>query len=767
MHQSKFFLTSTCVFLHLLIFSWTAQAASLQTVYQQKKGSYPLKTRHLTEQGDPIYTNRLIREESLYLLQHAHNPVDWWSWEEAAMQAAKQGDKPILLSIGYSTCHWCHVMERESFEDPEIASFINQHFIPIKVDREQHPDIDELYITAVQRLSGNAGWPLTAVLTPEGAPFFGGTYFPPGEFLALLKRISQAWQGKRQQVVEQANRVRDALEKTNQLVASIAKIDQATIEQVHQSLAANLVTPPPRAQGSTFPREPEMLSVLDYIIYTMDDSYLDPLLKRLTSIANGGIQDQIGGGFHRYSVDTEWKIPHFEKMLYNQAQMGQVYTRAWLLSGEPRFRNVAVSSLNFMLETMQAPLGGFYAAIDAESEGREGTYYSWNLTQLASTLNEKQLQLAVDLFDLSPYGNFNGTNILQYVPNIVSPQQAREIQTILAAARNKRPAPAIDRKIITAWNAMAISALANGYQTFREATWRTAALAAAERIWSSAWNARTKKLARTLTTQTTSSPGVLSDYAYLLSAFIDLYDLTLSDQWLSRSELLAQQLIEQFFDADKGAFRISANPEEKQLIVNLVSARDDALYSGNSMAAQSFARLYRRTGKLEYRSHARSVLATFQAALTKNPQSHSGLARAASWLQMGEANSRLWAAKAKVAVLAEYVANKLQIKIEIEPGWHINAATVLADNLIPTRLNMTESLCSSIEEVNYPDGERITLGFQDDPLLVYEGKVLIEAMIKKEPKRGCELLAASLTVQACSDEVCLAPETLQIRLPAQ
>jgi uncharacterized protein YyaL (SSP411 family) len=432
------------------------------------------------------------------------------------------------------------------------------------------------------------------------------------------------------------------------------------------------------------------------------------------------------------------------------------------LSGNPRFREVAFATYQFMLENMQSPEGGFYAAMDAESEGREGVFYTWDLAQLASLLSEEQLLLAAQLYKLTPYGNFANSHVLQYDPQVTTAEQAGKIKQKLKAARDRRPAPLTDTKIITGWNAMTISALARGYQTFSVNAWREAAVAAANRIWEIAWDGENNQLARALHIDT---HGVLQDYAYFTKALLDLYDLSNDEVWLQRANIIASAMIAHFQDEQSGTFKSSANSTDKQLILNLISARDDAVYSGNSMAAQALVRLFHRTGDIQYRNSARAIIAAFSDTLSQQPHSHSGLARAANWLRNGETGQQLYAAQAKVIARAQTNKDRLQIDLVIEPGWHINASAVLTKNLIPTQLSSDDGSCFSLADLNYPAGQKVTLGFQRDPLMVYEDKITIDARFVPDVNASCRLLAAELRLQTCSDEVCLAPETLHFRVP--
>lgn len=739
-------------------------------IYLEKQGSYPVRTHHLSDSGEPLFINRLIQQSSLYLLQHAHNPVDWWAWGDDAFARARELDKPVLLSIGYSTCHWCHVMERESFEDIEIANFINQNFIAIKVDREEHPDIDELYLTAVQMLSGKAGWPLTAVLTPEGVPFFGGTYFPPDQFLNLLTKVNDTWVQNRDAIVEQAARINDALEKINQSTGASNAINEEVIALAQQRILTSFNVEP-NGNGPAFPREPEMLFLLHRAINTLDSPLQLGAQQRLTSLMAGGIHDQLGGGFHRYSVDSSWQVPHFEKMLYNQAQIIQASALAYWLSGDDQFRSVAESTLAFMLEDMQAPSGGFYSAMDAESDGQEGGYYIWSFDELQSLLNAEELELVQTFFGVSKNGNFVGSNVLRQTKLIdkeVADAQylsaVKGLKNKLISVRNTREAPSVDTKTITAWNAMVISALTTAYQVLGNQEYLQVAIKTANLLWNKSYSDKNNLLTRTANLDSEGVEGVLEDYAYLANAMLDLHVQTNDEKWLVKAEVLVAIMIERFYDADRHGFLVSRNEGQRSLFVALLTARDDAINSGNSMAAQVLARLYRRTGTIEYRDLVRNVLSAFSKQLISNPQSLSGMLNAVSLLSEGEIISPKYAAKGKIRIDSKLqTSEQLLVTIDIEPGWHINSYRVLEKELIPSRLSAVTSACATIGSVTYPKDELVSLGFQKDELLVYADQIKLLAEVSHVPDSNCQLVAAELHIQACSDEVCLSPEVVQIR----
>ncbi|MBL4674561.1 MAG: DUF255 domain-containing protein [Arenicella sp.] len=769
--------------LPLFLGASSSENESLESVYNNKKGSYPLTTRHLDEKLEPLFVNRLIRQDSLYLLQHANNPVQWWGWGDDAFAKAKELNKPIFLSIGYSTCHWCHVMARESFEDIDIANFINEHFIPIKVDREEYPDVDELYLTSVQMLSGKAGWPLTAVLTPDGQAFFGGTYFQPTALMSLLNKVSDTWVQRQDAVLEQANRLSDALRAINKSSDNTKTINASVISEaatrIQTELSRSVINSSKQSKPG-FPREPEMLFLLNHARRNLSESTINIVTQRLLKLAAGGIHDQVGGGFHRYTVDPNWVIPHFEKMLYNQAQMGRAYFLAYQLSGNPSLRTVGDKTFEFLLNNMQAPNGGFYSAMDAQSEDSngiigEGEFYTWTYQQLSSQLTEDELSVANTFLGTRSEGNFNGSNVLQNIHLDPASLEHRsgssdKIDSVinkLAVAREQRKPPQLDTKIISSWNAMAISALVTGYSATGNNAYLKAAIKAANRLWTQSYD-QDDGLARTISNNKQRLAGTLEDYAYFANALVDIYDIEGDELWLERSDQIVKQMITRFHDTETGGFLISNTTNNKVPMMKLVTARDDAIYSGNSVAAQVLARMAQRTGSLEFKHTATSTIAAFSQQLLANPEALSGMLLAADILNHGDIGSRQYAAKGKVTVTANINSeNKLTVNIDISKGWHINASQVLNKYLIPTTLAQSSLVpsgeCLNFEKVNYPEGELVSLGFQEDKLLVYENSVILSTDLSQDTKSGCQTLAAELSIQACTDEVCQAPEKIQIR----
>ncbi|MEQ8953138.1 MAG: DUF255 domain-containing protein, partial [Gammaproteobacteria bacterium] len=385
----------------------------LRAAEREKEGSYVKRTEHLSDDGKAIFINRLILEDSPYLLQHAHNPVNWYAWGPEAFATAAAEHKPVFLSIGYSTCHWCHVMEVESFDNVEVANILNEHFISIKMDREQYPDIDEIYMTGVQIMSGHGGWPMSSFLMPNGDPFFGATYFPPAEFMRLLRRATAAWQDRHQELIESAENIRLSIRR----ILSAGRQRDGLPENLLQQSIKTILLKEDRIKGGLagapkFPQEPLLLLLLDQAARQRNHDALAFADRALVAMGRGGIYDQVAGGFHRYSVDDRWLVPHFEKMLYNQSQLSLAYLQAWQLTGNPFFKRVLSQTLDYVLRDMQVLGGGFYSATDADSEGAEGTFFLWTRDQVADCVGESDAELLYELFGITEFGNFEGANIL-------------------------------------------------------------------------------------------------------------------------------------------------------------------------------------------------------------------------------------------------------------------------------------------------------------------------------------------------------------------
>lgn len=753
----------------------------LWQAYVNRGEGYEPRTHHFQGDGRPKYVNRLILEDSPYLLQHAHNPVNWYSWGPEAFARAKAEDKPIFLSIGYSTCHWCHVMERESFEDEGIAKILNEKFIAIKIDRERRPDIDELYMTAVYLTSGSGGWPMSSFLTPEAKPIFGGTYFPPAHFRQLLGRVDEAWTTDREAVLESADRLAEAVA---DITAARGEAQEVGAEALDQAVATLLAQHDAEYGGfggaPKFPQEPQLLFLLarDRHLSSRDTASPDPkredvaaaLDKTLDAMARGGIYDQVGGGFHRYSTDPKWLVPHFEKMLYNQAHLARAYLGGYELLGRDFYARVARQTLDYVLREMTSPEGGFYSATDADSEGEEGTFFLWTPETLRVALEEKDAELVIELFGVTEAGNFEGKNILHLPVGLAEFAASKEmklddllervdrIRETLWQAREKREHPLRDDKILTAWNGMMITTLAEGAEVLDQEGYLDAALRAAELLWTK--NRREDgRLWRLRLGDTSSTLAKQEDFAYLGEAFLALYDATGEAKWLERARALVDTMNELFWDDEHGGYFMSAAADDPHLIARPKSPGDGAIPSGNSVAMQSLALLAARTDEPAYEKRANELLAAFSSGVAKSPSGFAYLLRAFDALGNGEVGARQYAAHGTVRADARLdAAGELTVTLDVADGWHVNAHEPLQENLIATDLEAGEG--ATLADVVYPEPETVELGFQDEPLAVYEGSVTLRGKLSG----AGPILPVHLRVQACDDEVCLRPETVVLEV---
>ncbi len=636
-------------------------------------------------------TNRLIHEKSPYLLQHADNPVDWYSWGEEAFKKARQEDKPIFLSIGYSTCHWCHVMEHESFEDPAVAELLNRHFVSIKVDREERPDLDSLYMQAVMQMTGQGGWPLSAFLTPEGKPFHGGTYFPPEDrwgqpgFKSVLRGVAQAWSDRREEILHSSEALTEALRAGGALAAGGGNpLTEETLTQALQVFSNSYdqehagFLPAPK-----FPRSPA-LSLLLRIWKRMGDAdALRMAEETLRAMAAGGMYDHLGGGFHRYSTDAQWFLPHFEKMLYDQALLAVTYLEAHQATAKPEYAQVAREIFEYVLREMADPQGGFYSAEDADSEAagvreanpkkQEGAFYVWSAEELNKVLGAERAEVIGFLYGVQPGGNvfhdpmgeFQGKNVLHRRHDLEEAARRfgktkEQIQALLSEAkdqlfqaRSRRPRPHRDDKILTDWNGLMISALALGSRVLEEPRYAQAARKAADFLLGrmvrsdgrpfgstahpelvparggSASGGEGKRSAqgRLLHRYREGEAGILGtleDHAFLAHGLFDLYQATFETKYLAQAKRLAQEMIRLFWDEQNGGFFLTGSDAEA-LLVRQKEIYDGAIPSGNSVAALVLLRLGRLTTERSFEEKARKLLEGFSGPVRQHPDGYPQL----------------------------------------------------------------------------------------------------------------------------------------------
>ncbi len=572
--------------------------------------------------------NRLAREASPYLLQHQDNPVDWYPWGEEALSTARANDRPLLVSIGYSACHWCHVMERESFEDPEIASLMNAHFVPIKVDREERPDIDALCMEACQAMTGHGGWPLNAFLTPDQAPFYTGTYFPPEprhglpSWRMVLMAIAEAWQQRRGEIEEQGARVARSLGAT----ARIQPAPEPISDQQLTDAVAGLGSGFDRANGGWggAPKFPPS-STIELLLARGER---EMSLQTLGAMARGGIYDQIGGGFSRYSVDATWTVPHFEKMLYDNALLARAYLRGWQVSRDPRLKAVCRQTLDWALREMRGSEGGFCSALDADSEGVEGKFYVWSRQEIVQVLPDDLREPALRYFGVTERGNFEpGLNVLEARGPV--PEQLEEIRRRLLEARSARVRPGLDDKRLTSWNALMIGALAEAGAALENPPYLEAAGRCASFLLGELRDAQ-GRLLRSWKDGRGRIPAYLEDHAYLLEAMVTLYESTLEPRWYGEAVALAETIIERFSDPERGGFFTTANDHER-LIARRKDLEDHPIPSGSSAAALGLLRLAALSGEREYERHAEGVLALLGPLAVQHPQAFGHLLQAADF----------------------------------------------------------------------------------------------------------------------------------------
>jgi len=586
------------------------------------------------------HTNRLADETSPYLLQHAHNPVDWFPWGEEALAAALAEDKPIFLSIGYSACHWCHVMAHESFEDEQTASLMNNHFVNIQVDREERPDLDAIYMDALQAMTGSGGWPMSVFLTPNGQPFYGGAYFPPAprhglpSFQQVLVAVSDAYNKRRADIENQAERLTTALARSGRIASGESELDTQILADAVDKLQQHF----DEYHGGfgDRPKFPQPMT-LDFAMsqYARSDD-LDVLYMAETTLekmAEGGIYDQLGGGFHRYSVDRIWLVPHFEKMLYDNVQLLRSYLHAWQITGRDLFRRVVHGTVDYVLREMTSPEGGFYSTQDADSEGEEGRFFVWTAAEIEAIVGADDAALFNRVYDVSAAGNFEGRNILHIARPLAEVAQSMDLEVEAAARRlvairqklfverEKRVKPGRDEKILTEWNGLMIHALAEVGVTLERPDALAAAQNAAHFIleeMSQGPSGRPGKLFRTYKDGQAKLIAYLEDYAAFVRALIALYESTFELRWLAEASRLARLMLEQFGDPDFGGL-FQTGVDHEQLVVRRKDFIDNAIPSGNSLAAESLLRLAKLTGNDGYRQEAGRIFLPMASAMGQQP----------------------------------------------------------------------------------------------------------------------------------------------------
>jgi hypothetical protein len=748
----------------------------------------------------PKHTNRLAREKSPYLLQHAHNPVDWFPWGPEAFEKARVENKPVFLSVGYSACHWCHVMERESFESEEMAAVLNERFVSIKVDREERPDVDEVYMTAVQMMTGHGGWPMSVFMLPDGRPFYGGTYYPPASrggrigFRSLVEQLSDAYRNRPDEVeqvasaltadLEKATRQRplavtsDALEPTALLESAVADLEER-FDAAHGGFGGPPKFPPHHA-----------LRLLCEAVRCGDNDALPLLTTTLDRMALGGLFDHIGGGFHRYSTDAVWLLPHFEKMLYDNALLARVYAEACEVTGNEAYARVASETCDWALRDLLDPAGGFQAALDADSEGEEGKYYVWTPEEVSAVLGAEAGTAFCARYNIVPGGNFRdeatghqtGASIphLSLGPTgVVLPgtldSSVEAARAALLAERYKRVPPGKDDKVITAWNGLMIGALSFAGRALEEPRYLDAARRAADFCLTTL--RPEGRLLRRYAKGEAAITAYLDDHAFLADGLLDLYDATEEDRWLREARALADVMLERFWDPEDGGFFYTASDHEA-LIAATKDLFDGALPSANGVAARMLTRLGNLPEGTRYADKARQMLNAYHGLLVRAPQGTQTLILAALDAFPEATTHHGAAATAPVSLRAESArlvaarggtATAVFI-LTIAPEYHVNSRHPDDETLIPTVAVVATDAPASVGPVAYPEA-REWRGPDGEALPVYmgEARFTVPIAVAADAAPGTYQVGVTVRYQPCSETACLAPAqaaaevTLEIR----
>lgn len=740
--------------------------AELIKTMSDKKGEYEVRTHHTLDDKTPKYVNHLISEDSPYLLQHAHNPIDWYSWSKEAFKKAKSENKIIFLSIGYATCHWCHVMEEESFDNVEVAKIMNRDFVAIKVDREVQPDVDSTFMNLSRLTTGGGGWPLNVFLTPDGKAFLTDTYIDKERMVGVLPQIAELWKNQSHRILAIAN---NNFEMVKQIQSAQNKLSDGELGSDIFNSAINKLSQEfdvfngGLGQSTKFPQESFLLFLINQQETNPNPVTLNMITKTLDRMAQGGFYDVVGGGFHRYSVDSEWKIPHFEKMLYNQAQLAMVYTRAYRLTKNPLYKQIATKTLDYAITVLQDKNGGFHSATDADSEGHEGTYFVWNNEKLANILSQEEYAHLSSIIDLSDNVYFEGNKVIRYLEDyLISDRLSDKTQSILnklLQSRLNRIPPITDNKILLSWNALMVSALIEAGRTFDDVKYLMSGINTLNKLYSSLYNDNT--LLRMIINNVSSKEAIFEDYAYFIHTLLDAYDQTFSPKWLARAESLTKNMNELFWDYDSvGYFMVQ---KDKRLKASIKQLHDDALPSPNGVAYHALIRLHNRTGHQEYLDQARLFINSYKDIIEKGPDSYSSFIQGFNYWKNGERGDIQYLYDGKIQVKSSYIGDNLMINLRLQPGWHINSHTPFHDDLIGTKLINNKPKDWKLTKPKFPDGKTKNLSFSKNKISVYENQIVFSAKLNRLNKKKNQP-DISLEVQACSDKVCLPPTKLKLNL---
>jgi len=776
------------------------------------------------EHASAGHTNALADETSPYLRQHAHNPVDWRPWGEPAFEAAKQEDKPIFLSLGYSTCHWCHVMAHESFEDEEVAALLNEHFVPVKVDREELPDVDSQYMLATQafymlaRQPRGGGWPNSVWLMPDGRPFYAGTYFPKPQFMHLLNQLADLWRNHRDQVLANAEAITDLMQRMSTLDAEAGDVDRELIDRAVQAVFdrydgvhGGFGTAP------KFPPHGSLALLIHACQRNEDPSLRNVITGTLDAMAMGGVYDQVGGGFHRYATDARWFLPHFEKMLYDNAQLLRAYAEGYGLTGNETYRRVVDEIHQWLTREMTDAAGGLHSAIDADSEGEEGKFYVWHVEEVRAVLGD-DAALFIELYNLEPAGNWTeeatghrpGTNIPHLTESLAAHAERLdmpldELRAELDAMRRKlrerrdqRIWPHIDDKVLTAWNGLAIAGLAHASRQLAEPAYLETAKRVADFLLETMRDGQ-GRLLRVYRGGRASQPAYLDDYAYLIDGLLELHEATDDSRWLEAAKDLADRMVEQFEDRAAGAFYFTGDRHDERILRSKNPMAGGNTPSPNGVAARVLLELGRRTGESSYTVSGYRTIQAFAALMQQQPFAVEELIVAASVYlddealrqQVAEAGPEpagrpASAAGAEPDAMAEspddgpvtvyaYRSHeavrpgetvKVLLDVWVDEPYHIYAPDPGAEGLLPTAVTLLDTAAASVGDVVYPPAEPIDEDVSGRQINGYRGRlpIAVPIAVAADAKPGERTLTLQLQTQACDDRHCLAPERHRLEL---
>ncbi len=751
-------------------------------VQQQLKHGRPhgkVDTTWRRPDGKPWFTNRLALSNSPYLLEHAHNPINWYPWGPAALAAAKAQHKPLFISIGYASCHWCHVMARESFENQDVARLLNRHFIAVKVDRQEHPTLDRRYQTVVAiATNGQTGWPATVLALPDGRPFYANVYQPRADLIATLDRAADLWQTKRPALEHDADTLSRLVAQVLDRHAKAETIKPALFDRAARQLAMDI--DPFNGgfgHGNKFPEATRLRFLIDRI--SRGNTDLKPSVTRtLDGMMRGGIHDQIGGGFFRYATTPDWRVPHFEKMLYDQAQLAALYLRAGMVLNRPDYLAVTRDTLDFVLRDMRAADGGFVAAISADSPHRrggpneEGAFYTWTPAQLDKAIRQPaDHQLAADYWGIDANGDFDGASVphrsqsdaaFAQQHGLSSPALDRRLDALrwkLAQTRRMRPHPAVDDNRITAWNGLMIRTLADAGRQLGDQRYLRAATRAGKFLWEHlrTTDEQTIDLARAWRSGHAAGTGTLADYADLALGYLALYDATGKPRWLDHAQQLAAA-IETRFKTPGGGYLDHPNMNANDpLAPKLRPYEDDAEPAGNPQVLRLLSGLAARTTSNHYADAADALTATFSGLINQQPLAATGLLDAIAAFRSPAPATQTWAAHGGLQIRTQRKGpDTVRVLLDLKPGWHINAHQTLA-KLIPTQVKAVPPLQTAT--INYPSGRKTRLSFSPEPLPLYVGDKVIRIRLANSPESGSGPVRLNIKFQACNDKVCLAPDT--------